>query len=105
MSNPFDAETLAEMPDQTGHFGPYGGRFVSETLMHVLLGLQKKYEELRDSLKMGGSFKNQVILQDRMRTAIQDQKTVDRVDISTPGFLIGINKYLIIIVSSVFNSS
>ena len=24
-------------PDQTGHFGVYGGRFVPETLMHAVL--------------------------------------------------------------------
>ena len=29
------------LPDARGHFGPYGGIFVSETLMHAL-------EELKD---------------------------------------------------------
>ena len=31
-----------DLPDQRGHFGPYGGIFVAETLMHAL-------EELRDA--------------------------------------------------------
>ncbi len=42
-----DAETLASIPDKRGHFGPYGGRFVSETLMSSLLELEEHYEKLR----------------------------------------------------------
>jgi tryptophan synthase beta chain len=34
------AETL---PDAEGHFGPYGGRFVPETLMHPLMELEEEY--------------------------------------------------------------
>jgi tryptophan synthase beta chain len=33
----------AKMPDAQGHFGPYGGRFVPETLMHPLQELEKEY--------------------------------------------------------------
>jgi tryptophan synthase beta chain len=33
----------AKMPDARGHFGPYGGRFVPETLMPVLNELEKAY--------------------------------------------------------------
>ncbi len=33
-----------EMPDQRGHFGPYGGIFVSETLMGALSELNLAYE-------------------------------------------------------------
>lgn len=32
-----------DLPDKTGHFGPYGGRFVPETLMAPLEGLTKAY--------------------------------------------------------------
>jgi len=32
-----------ELPDQQGHFGPYGGVFVSETLMHALDELKAVY--------------------------------------------------------------
>lgn len=35
-------------PDARGHFGPYGGRFVSETLMCALDELEKAYNQLRD---------------------------------------------------------
>jgi tryptophan synthase beta chain len=31
------------LPDSRGHFGPYGGRFVPETLMHPLLELEEEY--------------------------------------------------------------
>ncbi|MDO9002806.1 MAG: tryptophan synthase subunit beta [Aquabacterium sp.] len=35
-------------PDTLGHFGPYGGIFVSETLIHALDELQQAYDHLRD---------------------------------------------------------
>ena len=37
----------AELPDALGHFGPYGGRYVPETLMHPLQQLQEEYERAR----------------------------------------------------------
>ena len=42
-STPID---FASVPDQRGHFGPYGGRFVSETLMDALEELEALYEKL-----------------------------------------------------------
>ena len=33
----------ATVPDATGHFGPYGGRFVPETLIHALDELEAEY--------------------------------------------------------------
>jgi len=36
------------MPDAGGHFGPYGGRFVAETLMEPLEQLRQAYERYRD---------------------------------------------------------
>jgi tryptophan synthase beta chain len=33
----------ANVPDAQGHFGPYGGRFVPETLMHPLQELEQEY--------------------------------------------------------------
>ena len=38
---------LTSFPDQHGHFGPYGGRFVPETLMTALLELENAYDEAR----------------------------------------------------------
>ncbi|KKL24816.1 hypothetical protein LCGC14_2411570, partial [marine sediment metagenome] len=31
-------------PDENGRFGDFGGRFVSETLMPLILELQKQYD-------------------------------------------------------------
>ncbi|MCX8157210.1 MAG: tryptophan synthase subunit beta [Verrucomicrobiae bacterium] len=38
-----DAMLAATAPDAQGHFGPYGGRFVPETLMHPLRELEEEY--------------------------------------------------------------
>jgi len=35
-------------PDARGHFGPYGGRFVAETLMEPLRELEEAYERLKN---------------------------------------------------------
>jgi tryptophan synthase beta subunit len=35
------------LPDVRGHFGPYGGRFVPETLMHPLQELEAEYLRAR----------------------------------------------------------
>ena len=34
-------------PDESGHFGIFGGRFVAETLMPLVLGLEKAYAEAK----------------------------------------------------------
>ena len=36
------------MPDTQGHFGPYGGRYVPETLMHPLQELEQEYFRARN---------------------------------------------------------
>ena len=38
---------MPRLPDARGHFGPYGGRYVSETLMPALAGLERAYHRLR----------------------------------------------------------
>jgi len=37
------AVAKSNLPDAQGHFGPYGGRFVPETLMHPLQELENEY--------------------------------------------------------------
>src|SRR2546421_3016902 len=40
--------TVSEnLPDARGHFGPYGGRYVPETLMHPLQELEEEYQRAR----------------------------------------------------------
>ena len=47
MATQFNSSTSTEWPDANGHFGPYGGRFVAETLMAPLEELRLAYERLR----------------------------------------------------------
>lgn len=44
------------MPDAKGHFGPYGGRFVSETLIYALDELEKIYRNLKDDPEFQAQF-------------------------------------------------
>ncbi|MFY0675960.1 MAG: tryptophan synthase subunit beta [Neptuniibacter sp.] len=46
MPTNIDLKALSQLPDSKGHFGPYGGRFVSETLMAALKQLEETYEKL-----------------------------------------------------------
>jgi len=41
------AESLRSGPDDRGHFGSFGGRFVPETLMPLVLQLESVYREAR----------------------------------------------------------
>ena len=43
-----DSSQPYQYPDAKGHFGPYGGRFVSETLMEPLRRLEEAYAKLKD---------------------------------------------------------
>ncbi|MFM9844772.1 MAG: tryptophan synthase subunit beta, partial [Dongiaceae bacterium] len=38
------ANTYRAGPDERGHFGIYGGRFVAETLMPLILDVERAYE-------------------------------------------------------------
>ena len=46
------------LPDSHGHFGPYGGMFVSETLMQPLEELRQAYERFRDDPEFQAEFDN-----------------------------------------------
>jgi len=35
--------SLRALPDERGHFGPFGGRYVAETLMPLILDLEREY--------------------------------------------------------------
>ncbi|MFC3149735.1 tryptophan synthase subunit beta [Litoribrevibacter euphylliae] len=43
-----DKAQAAQLPDENGHFGVYGGRFVSETLMSALDELTELYNRLKN---------------------------------------------------------
>jgi tryptophan synthase beta chain len=35
--------SFRNQPDERGHFGQFGGRYVAETLMPLILDLEKEY--------------------------------------------------------------
>ena len=49
-----------DLPDAQGHFGPYGGSFVAETLMHALEELRLTYKKYKDDPEFVAEFKNEL---------------------------------------------
>ncbi|MBM4296121.1 MAG: tryptophan synthase subunit beta [Deltaproteobacteria bacterium] len=47
MGNLKNSSRLPRLPDRRGHFGPYGGRYVAETLMPALAELERGYDAVR----------------------------------------------------------
>ncbi|MDP1692934.1 MAG: tryptophan synthase subunit beta [Burkholderiaceae bacterium] len=47
-------------PDATGHFGPYGGTFVAETLIHALDELKAAYEHYRKDAQFVAEFNSEL---------------------------------------------
>ena len=52
--NPYD------LPDARGHFGPYGGTFVAETLMHALDELRAAYDATRTDAAFQAEFQREL---------------------------------------------
>ena len=46
-SSPSRPNSFAAGPDESGHFGIYGGRFVAETLMPLILSVEKAYKQAK----------------------------------------------------------
>ena len=49
-----------QQPDARGHFGPYGGTFVAETLIHALDELKAAYEHYRHDAEFVAEFRNEL---------------------------------------------
>jgi tryptophan synthase beta chain len=49
-----------QQPDARGHFGPYGGTFVAETLIHALDELKAAYEHYRRDPEFVAEFKSEL---------------------------------------------
>jgi len=47
-------------PDARGHFGPYGGTFVSETLIYALEELKNVYEHYRHDPEFNAEFRKEL---------------------------------------------
>ena len=50
------ANSFKNQPDEHGHFGPYGGRYVAETLMPLILEVEKAWHAARDDDKFWEEF-------------------------------------------------
>jgi tryptophan synthase beta chain len=49
LNEPVEGRIIGSLPDEAGHFGPYGGVFIAETLMGPVEALRQAYERyLRD---------------------------------------------------------
>ncbi|MFO7936538.1 MAG: tryptophan synthase subunit beta [Kiritimatiellia bacterium] len=48
---------MGRYPDKTGHFGPYGGRYVGETLMAALTELEDAWQDARNDEKFQHEFR------------------------------------------------
>jgi len=55
MENSKSLSSQPKVPDARGHFGPYGGRYVAETLMPALTELERAYAKARGE----GSFRTE----------------------------------------------
>ena len=42
-----NAIEMPTLPDENGHFGPYGGQYVPETLMALLEDLEAAYNQAK----------------------------------------------------------
>ena len=49
--------TYKSMPDISGHFGKYGGRFVAETLVPLILDVEKAYKKIKNKKTFKNEFK------------------------------------------------
>ena len=49
--------TYKSVPDASGHFGKYGGRFVAETLIPLILEVEKAYKNIKKKKKFTSEFK------------------------------------------------
>jgi tryptophan synthase beta chain len=54
----FGKDFLTSQPDLNGRYGEYGGRYVSETLMHALDELESTYRQLKDDPDFQAEFDN-----------------------------------------------
>jgi tryptophan synthase beta chain len=55
-----DQQPAYHQPDERGHFGPYGGTFVAETLIHALDELKAAYARYRRDPEFVAEFKSEL---------------------------------------------
>ena len=50
--------TYKSVPDASGYFGKYGGRFVAETLVPLILEVEKAYKNIKKKKNLLLNLKN-----------------------------------------------
>lgn len=61
ISNPTQVDNFTQFPDQNGHFGIHGGRFVSETLMAALEELENIYNTAKADPEFWKAFQDDLV--------------------------------------------
>jgi tryptophan synthase beta chain len=56
----YEGVTAYNLPDAKGHFGPYGGVYVAETLIHALDELRSQYEQMRRDPEFIAEFESEL---------------------------------------------
>jgi tryptophan synthase beta chain len=56
----YEALKAYNLPDEQGHFGPYGGVFVAETLMQALDELRTQYDQMRKDPAFVAEFEHEL---------------------------------------------
>jgi tryptophan synthase beta chain len=56
----YEAGQIYDLPDAAGHFGPYGGIFVAETLIHALDELKREYLKVREDAQFQAEFASEL---------------------------------------------
>src|SRR5437764_9608623 len=60
LSSPRSAMRMYDLPDERGHFGPYGGVFVAETLSQALEELRAAYAAARNDAQFEAEFRHEL---------------------------------------------
>ncbi|MDJ0612027.1 MAG: tryptophan synthase subunit beta [Rhizobiaceae bacterium] len=58
MSKPIEPNSYKTGPDEAGHFGIFGGRYVAETLMPLILDLEKHYNAAKEDAEFQAEVEN-----------------------------------------------
>lgn len=58
MTDSFHPNSYRNQPDDHGHFGDYGGRYVAETLMPLILDLEREYQATKSDPAFKAEFDN-----------------------------------------------
>ena len=64
--------TYKNYPNEKGYFGQFGGRYVSETLMPLIIEVEKEYNKIKDDKNFNDEFKYylEAYLQNHLRNKL-----------------------------------